>query len=42
MINHPIHKIESFEIVGNYTLLVTFNDGHRQQIDFRPMLAGEL
>jgi hypothetical protein len=42
MMNHPIYKIESFESVGNYTLLVTFDDGHRQQIDFRPALAGEL
>jgi hypothetical protein len=42
MMNHPIYKVKSFEIVGNYTLLVTFDDGHRQQIDFRPVLAGEL
>ena len=39
---HAIHRVESFEVVGPYTLHVTFGDGTRQLIDFQPVLAGEL
>ena len=39
---HPIHRVQSFEIVGPYTLTVSFDDGTRQVIDFRPVLAGAL
>ena len=39
---HPIYRVVSFEIVGPYTLGVTFDDGTVQVIDFRPVLAGEL
>ena len=37
---HPIYRVASFEIVGPYTLAVTFTDGSRQQINFRPVLHG--
>jgi hypothetical protein len=40
--NHPIYRVESFEVVGPYTLRVRFDDGAEQVIDFRPVLAGEL
>jgi len=40
--NHPIHRVRAFEIVGDYTLRVDFEDGTEQIIDFRPVLAGEL
>jgi hypothetical protein len=40
--SHPIHRVESFEVVAPYTLRVTFDDGAEQVIDFRPVLAGEL
>jgi hypothetical protein len=40
--SHPIYQVESFEIVGPYTLQVEFDDGLSQKIDFRPVLAGEL
>lgn len=40
--NHPIHRVASFEIVSPYTLLVQFDDGTKQTINFLPVLAGEL
>jgi hypothetical protein len=40
--NHPIHRVRSFEIVGPYTLRIGFDDGLEQTIDFLPTLAGEL
>jgi hypothetical protein len=40
--SHPIHRVESFEVVAPYTLRVRFGDGAEQLINFRPVLAGEL
>jgi Protein of unknown function (DUF2442) len=40
--SHPIHRVESFEVVAPYTLRVRFGDGAEQIINFRPVLAGEL
>lgn len=39
---HPIYRVESFEIVAPYTLQVKFDDETEQVIDFQPVLAGEL
>src|SRR5579863_9912371 len=39
---HPIFRVRSFEIVADYTLRVSFDDGSEQTIDFHPVLAGEL
>jgi hypothetical protein len=39
---HPICRIRSFEIVGDYTLRVQFDDATEQTINFLPILAGEL
>ena len=39
---HPIHRVARFEIIGPYTLSVTFADGTQQRIDFRPVLHGTL
>ena len=39
---HPICRVESFEITGPYRLRVGFDDGTSQEIDFLPVLAGEL
>ena len=38
--NHPIHRVAGFDIVGPYTLAVAFTDGTSQRIDFRPVLRG--
>ena len=40
--SHPIYRIQSFDIVGPYTLRVCFDDNSEQTIDFQPVLAGEL
>lgn len=39
---HAIHRVERFEIAGPYTLVLRFDDGTEQRIDFRPVLEGEL
>ena len=39
--SHPIYRVESFEIVGDYTLSVEFDDGTEQRINFESVLAGE-
>lgn len=40
--NHPIHRVIGFGIVGPYTLSVTFSDGTEQRIDFHQVLRGAL
>ena len=39
---HPIYRVQAFEIVGDYTLRVSFDDGTERTIVFQPVLAGEL
>ena|SRR5437660_1577804 len=39
---HPIYRIETFDIISPYTLRVRFDDDTERVIDFRPVLAGEL
>ena len=39
---HPIHRVARFDIVGPYTLSVSFADGTAQEINFRPVLRGVL
>jgi len=39
---HPIHKVKSFDSLGPYTLRIWFDDDTEQAIDFQPVLAGEL
>src|SRR5437773_673477 len=39
---HPIYRVQSFQIVGPYTLCVKFDDNSQQTINFEPVLAGEL
>ena len=38
---HPIYRVVSFDILGPYTLRLTFDDGSAQVIDFSPVLRGE-
>jgi hypothetical protein len=38
----PIYRVQSFEILGSFTLRVHFDDGTEQVIDFQPVLAGTL
>jgi hypothetical protein len=40
--NHPIHRVCSFQVVGPCTLRIRFKDDSEQTINFEPVLAGEL
>ena len=40
--SHPIYRVQSFEAVEKYALRVRFDDNSEQEIDFEPILAGEL
>lgn len=37
---HPIHRVLGFELVGRYVLRVEFDDATEQLIDFQPVLEG--
>ena len=39
---HAIHRVTGVRIVGDYTLEVELADGARRNIDFRPVMAGEM
>jgi Protein of unknown function (DUF2442) len=39
---HPIHRVKSFEHTAPYTLRIEFDDGLSRVIDFEPILYGEL
>lgn len=39
---HRFYRVESFEIVGPYTLDVRFDDSKTVRINFEPVLHGEL
>jgi len=40
--NHGIYRVVGFEFMGNYTLLVRFDDGVTTLVDLEPVLEGEL
>ena len=40
--SHSIYEVIEFEIVGPHRINVRFNDKTTQEIDFRPVLEGEL
>jgi hypothetical protein len=37
---HELYDVVGFEIVGDYTLWLQFDDGFERTIDFRPVLYG--
>lgn len=39
---HPIHRVTSVELLGGYRLRIGFDDGSSREIDFEPILEGEL
>ena len=39
---HALYRVTGFSISGPHELEVTFDDGTVRQIDFRPILHGEL
>src|SRR3972149_3315141 len=40
--SHSIYRVASFEIIGPYMIRVRFDDQTEQDINFEPILAGEL
>ena len=42
MTYHKLYKVTSFEIVGDYTIRVEFDDNTEQTINFKPVLYGEM
>lgn len=39
---HAIYKVTGFEMIGDYRLRVEFDDDSWQEIDFGPILKGQL
>jgi hypothetical protein len=39
---HAVHRVTGFDIVGPYRIRLTFADGVVRTIDFDPILQGEL
>ena len=39
---HPIFRVVSVSVIGSNTLRITFNDALQRDIDFSPVLGGEL
>ena len=40
--SHPIHRVVSFKILAPYTLQVEFDDNTIREINFQPILKGDL
>lgn len=39
---HKLYKVTNFEVVGDYTIRVEFDDNTEQVINFKPVLHGEM
>ena len=39
---HKLYRVVDFELAGDYTLRVRFDDGAEQLVDFQPVLYGEM
>ena len=39
---HAVHRVTSFVLRQGYSIEMTFSDGISREIDFRPVLEGEL
>ena len=42
MNHHPIYRVTGFSIIGLYQLRVQFDDQSEQDINFEPVLAGDV
>lgn len=40
--HHPIYRVTSVELLGDYRLRVGFDDGSSREIDLEPILEGEM
>jgi hypothetical protein len=41
-VTHPIYQVTAYKQVKPFVLLVSFNDGSEQEIDFWPVMGGEV
>lgn len=39
---HPLYDVTAFEIIADYTLGITFDDGTTQSVNLEPVLVGEM
>ena len=39
---HSIYRVLSFQIIGDYRLKIWFDDDTSQEIDFKPILRGQI
>ena len=39
---HKLYRVTAFRITGHYKLYIEFDDGTAQEIDFKPIMYGEL
>lgn len=39
---HPIHRVTSVKLLGDYRIRVGFDDGSVREIDLEPVLEGEI
>lgn len=39
---HPIYRVVSISVIGSHTARIVFDDGVQRDIDFFPVLRGEL
>lgn len=39
---HEVYEVASFQVVGPFRLLIRFDDGTSQEIDFAPILYGRI
>src|SRR5438067_645964 len=39
---HDIYSVKNFRITGAHSLEITFNDGQKKNINFEPVLKGEM
>jgi len=40
--SHELYEVTAFEVIGDYTLRVHFNDASSQIVNFEPVLYGEM
>ena len=39
---HALYRVTGFDLLGNYTIRIRFEDGTERTIDFEPVLFGEV
>jgi len=42
MEKHQVYRVTGFEIIDSYKIRIEFDDGEEREIDFKPVLEGEM